>query len=308
MSYSNQVHSQSSSAHTLNADFPLNLYQQKIWFNSNIENNRAPNEDVDSNLEIRLFGCEIDLHWESLEEGLTPPRKMSNFFWLTLPWQKVLENFGPIRIMDFGCSVGNYALNFMKWTDTPFEYHGFDVRAGSLWKERSSEFENLKFTQYRGTFGGEHIKDEFNFFMSQSAMEHVVQDLNYFRLIADYLFEIQKPTIQVHLVPSAACLELYGLHGVRQYTPRTLSKISQLFPNAICTLFCLGGPACNNLHMQAITLPNHNKGIDWRTINLENYEELLHKSILVDMTSESLDASFYALVIESGVANSIFSI
>jgi len=60
--------------------------------------------------------------------------------------------------------------------------------------------------------------------------------------------------------------------------------------------------------MQAITLPNHNKGIDWRTINLENYEELLHKSILVDMTSESLDASFYALVIESGVANSIFSI
>ena len=308
MACTNGVSIDSSSVHTLNADLPLDLYQQKLWFNTNIENNRVPNDNLDLNLDIRLFECDINFHWESLDAGLTPSRKISNFFWLTLPWQKLFNNFGPIRIMDFGCSTGNYALNFMKWTDVPFEYHGFDVRWGSLWEERSSEFQNLKFTQYKGKFGRQHMKDEFNFFMSQSAMEHVVQDLSYFRLIANYSSEIQKPNIQIHLVPSAACLELYGLHGVRQYTPRTISKISRLFPNAICTLFSLGGAACNNLHMQAITLPAHNNGADWRTTNLDDYEDLLEKSILIDMTSKSFEASFYALVIESGVSSSIFSI
>ena len=60
--------------------------------------------------------------------------------------------------------------------------------------------------------------------------------------------------------------------------------------------------------MQAITLPAHNNGADWRTTNLDDYEDLLEKSILSDMTSKSFDASFYALVIESGVSSSIFSI
>jgi len=306
MTYSNRGLIQSSSGHSLNADVPLDLHQQKTWFNLNIENNKAPNKDVDSKLEIRLFSCDINAYWAHLDIDVTPSRKLCNMFWLNLPWKKLHHILGPIKIMDFGCSIGNYALNFMKWTNTPFDYHGFDVRWGNVWDLRSSEFPNLKFTQYHGEFERKHITDKFNFFMSQSAMEHVAHDLNYFRVVADYLDEEEKPAIQIHLIPSAACLELYGLHGVRQYTPRTLSKISTLFPNGICTLFCLGGPACNTLHIQAITLPEHNNTADWRITNLDDYDRLLKKAITIDMKSNSLDASFYALVIESGVNESAF--
>ena len=301
-----QHSSSSSSEHELNADLPLDLYQQKLWFNLNIENNSKPHESVDSKLKLKRFHCDVTACWSLLDAGLTPSRKLSNIFWLNLPWERLQNRFDSIRIMDFGCSVGNYALNFMKWTDIRFQYHGFDVRRGDIWAERSKQFPNLKFTHYDGEFKRECFSEDFNFFMSQSALEHVAHDLTYFRVISEYLKKSQKPSIQIHLVPAAECLQLYGLHGVRQYTPRTLSNITRLFSEGICTLFCLGGSACNHLHMQAITLPAQNNTVDWRQTNSDKYEILLKKAISRDMEAKSKEVNFYALVIETNTATSGF--
>ena len=73
----------------------------------------------------------------------------------------------------------------MKWTDIRFQYHGFDVRRGDIWAERSKQFPNLKFTHYDGEFKRECFSEDFNFFMSQSALEHVAHDLTYFRVISE---------------------------------------------------------------------------------------------------------------------------
>ena len=296
----------SSSGSILNADSQLDFYQQKLWFYLNVENNMNPDEKLDPNLDIRIFSCDVQAHWHRLADDITPARKLCNLFWLDLPWRALEDRLGPLRIMDYGSSAGNYAINFMQWTDVPFAYHGFDVRRINGWKERCDLHDNLKFTQYEGEFERHHLTDEFNYFMSQAAMEHVIHDLTYFQVIADYLAETRKPAIQIHLIPSVTCLDLYGLHGVRQYSPRTLSKISSMFPDAICTVFCLGGPATNEIHRQAITIPELNKTQDWRINYLDDYNRLMRKAIETDMISNSHDASFYALVIESGVEKSLF--
>ena len=298
--------SRSSSGNILNADSELDLYQQKLWFNINFENNKNPKKDLDPNLDVRMFSCNVDDYWDLLTQDITPSRKLCNLFWLDLPWRLLEKRLGSLNILDYGCSTGNYAINFMEWTDVSFSYHGYDVSHKNIWEERCALHDNLKFTQYKGEFRLSNLSSEFNYFMSQSAMEHVNHDLTYFQVIADYLTDIKKPAIQIHLIPSAACFELYGLHGVRQYTPRTISKISSLFPKAICTLFCLGGQASNEIHRQAITIPELNNTQDWRINYLFDYDRLLKKAIENDMSSPNLDPSFYALVIESGVNTTLF--
>ena len=297
---------QSSSGNILNADIELDLYHQKLWFSLNVENNKNPEEDLDVNLDVRAFSCDVNAYWHRLAEDITPCRKLCNLFWMDLPWQTLEKRLGPLNIMDYGSSAGNYAINFMQWTDVPFAYHGFDVRHINDWEQLSAEYDNLKFTHYEGEFKLSHLTDEFNYFMSQAAMEHVNQDLTYFQVIADYLSKNKKPAIQIHLIPAADCLDLYGLHGVRQYTPRTISKISSLFPEAICTLFCLGGSASNEIHRQAISNPERDKTQDWRIKYRDDYNRLMKKAIEIDMMSKSRDTSFYALVIESGLDTSVF--
>src|SRR5207248_563863 len=108
--------------------------------------------------------------------------------------------------------------------------------------------------------GADSIRDRIpagtNMFISQSAVEHFDEDLGFFEQIRDYVRETPEPVMQIHLVPSQACLHLYHLHGVRQYTPRTLSKITRLFaPDAYAAVYRLGGDACNRLHYSFITKP-----------------------------------------------------
>src|SRR5208283_5417616 len=68
-----------------------------------------------------------------------------------------------------------------------------------------------------------------NLIITQSALEHFEKDLNFFRQIADHVARTRRPIVQFHLIPSAACLTTYPWHGVRQYTPRTISRITRLF-------------------------------------------------------------------------------
>ena len=92
--------------------------------------------------------------------------------------------------------------------------------------------------------------------MTQSAIEHVEADLIYFEKIKDYIRTYNKSVIQVHLFPSSVCLRLYLFHGIRQYTPRTISKITRIFSVfSNTTLFRLGGKECIRLHYDFITKP-----------------------------------------------------
>ena len=155
------------------------------------------------------------------------------------------------------------------------------------------------FSSRAETFGG-NIPEGTNLFISQSAIEHFDDDLDFFGHIRDYVRLTQGPVLQIHLVPSQVCLRLYHLHGVRQYTPRTLSKITRLFaPGASATVYRLGGGACNRLHYSFITKPSLLYGRDRRLEQADEYDRRLFDAIEEDLRRQNRSPAFYALVIHS---------
>jgi hypothetical protein len=115
-------------------------------------------------------------------------------------------------------------------------------------------------------------------------------------------------TIQIHLFPSAACLKLYLFHGVRQYTPRTTSKITQIFEpdNTYSMLYRLGGTNCNRLHFRLITKYRLTRSEDWRYLKPQEYKNLVIKAVQEDIQNPSKSESFYALIIHSNYRDKIF--
>jgi len=77
----------------------------------------------------------------------------------------------------------------------------------------------------------------------------------YLKILVKYIYagkfvkKVKHNVYQIHLFPSKICLKLYPFHGVRQYTPRNISKITRLFSDfSEVELFELGGENANKVH------------------------------------------------------------
>ncbi len=184
-------------------------------------------------------------------------------------------------------------------------YTGLDEQLHPDWPEVMKQNSFIKLQQADSAQFASLIPAKTNLFISQSAIEHFPEDLTYFRQLRDFISARPSPALQIHLFPSAACLQLYRYHGVRQYTPRTVSAITRLFPHSICTLFELGGPTCNALHWDFITKPILlESGMDRRDTETAAYTKELHSAIEADV-GEMGEPSFYALMVHSHFGKSI---
>ncbi|MFA4845409.1 MAG: methyltransferase domain-containing protein, partial [Patescibacteria group bacterium] len=253
-----------------------------------------PLVDLDSNLKIHsFFPSRIPSH---LDERSSPSRILSNLFWRDLPWNQITEELGNLTILDTGCGSGSYGdyLNECSAGKVK-QYVGLDVYEHASWK--SPHTLNKQFHLFDGKSITPYIPNETNFFMSQSAVEHFANDRHYFEEIAQFIQTHSQPIIQVHLFPSVACMKLYGRHGYRQYTPRTVSHITRLFPTSECFLFGLGGPASNRVHNEYITQPLATDGVDYRKTKPEEYQQKVLQAIQTDKNIAPTDPSFWALVI-----------
>ncbi len=110
--------------------------------------------------------------------------------------------------------------------------------------------------------------------------------------------------MQIHLFPAAATLPLYLFHGLRQYTPRTISKITRLFRDAEISLYALGGGASKRLHWQYFTWPvliarKYTKP----TFDAAEYEPKLRAAVTEDVAHPSRSPLFWGLVIHSPSKN-----
>ena len=154
-----------------------------------------------------------------------------------------IDLFKDKTVLDMGCGSGEYGSRLLEWSHNRVQnYVGTDASPRDNWTVLKEKFTNFQF--YEGNINNvlQHIPQGTNFFMSQSAVEHFPEDLSCFQQIRDYVISFKNPVLQVHLLPSSACLKNYLFHGVRQYTPRTVSKISKLFKDfSYMTLFKLGG-------------------------------------------------------------------
>lgn len=260
-------------------------------------NNRRPWEDLDLRLSIRPFvprsSPQLDQH-----ELASPSRVLSNLFWRELPWNQISQELAELHLLDTGCGSGSYGdyLDVCSNNDVR-RYVGLDVYEHPSWNTSTSP--NRMFHRFNGRSITSHVPLETNFFISQSAIEHFRNDRRYFQDIKNFIESKERPIIQVHLFPSVACMKLYGRHGYRQYTPRTVSRITRLFPKAQCALFGLGGSACNRVHYDFITSPRRIKNIDYRETKQEEYRQALEHAIHEDAHNANSikNPSFWALVI-----------
>lgn len=298
-----------TSIHRLNGDRQLPRGGKLAYFLLNWLNNRLPCSRVDPRLAIRDFQCShLRSCWPQIQAGSSPSRTLSDLFWLTLPWDRIQEELGAIRVLDVGCGSGHYGPRLIAWSgDRLASYVGTDVQAHASWPVLERDDPPLRFIQADAGEIAPAIPAGTNFVMSQSTIEHMDHDLRFFEHMADYVRGLDAPALQVHLCPSAACLKLYLLHGVRQYTPRTLSHITRLFEDSRAVLYRLGGRACNQLHFQFITAPL----VIWRQGDLREtraaeYQRRLFAAIEEDLVRPQKSPSFYALVIHTSPRTRLF--
>lgn len=293
--------SKTTSIHNLNADKGLNKFQKVLYLLLNWANNLLPDTNVDDRLVIRDFRCEdLRKHWTRLYVTSSPSRKLSDLFWMELPWSRIREELNEINVLDSGCGSGNYGWRLVNWSNNNIaSYAGIDVYKNDNWT-KLKKYPNFAFYQCKTSDILHYTPYGTNFFMSQSAIEHFDQDLLYFKQIRDYILSYQRSVIQVHLFPSSSCLRLYRFHGVRQYTPRTVSIITRLFKNfSYAVLFRLGGKECNRLHYEFITKPLAQGIGDLRDLKTQEYDKRLLMAVEQDMSRPQKFPSFYALVIHS---------
>jgi hypothetical protein len=292
-----------TSIHGLNADKGFsNRLQAATYLLLNWVNNLFPYMNVDSGLVIRDFVCdELRERWDRLSVRTSPARRLSDLFWLELPWDEIGDGLGAIRILDTGCGSGVWGPVLVDYSDSRvISYTGLDINRHANWTKVQDRYRGFRFHQImRGEDISSHIPEGTSFFMTQSAIEHFDEDLRFFQQIRDYVLLHETSVMQVHLFPASSCLRLYRFHGVRQYTPRTVSRIARLFSGfSHVTLFRLGGRECSRFHYERITKPIlvDKSGQSPRD---GEYERSLLAAVEQDMGRPQRSPVFYALVILS---------
>jgi SAM-dependent methyltransferase len=286
----------------------LSAIGKAAYFVLNSINNARPYAGVDPRLQVTPFIYpSLAERWPELPRGASPSRTLSDLFWMTLPWQAIGAALGPIRVLDAGCGSGGYGPRLLLWAAGAIErYTGTDVQAAPRWMELAAADPRLHFFQSKAEDFRARIPADTNMFVSQSAIEHFDEDLVFFDQIRDFIASARGPVLQVHLAPSQACLRLYHLHGVRQYTPRTLSRVTRLFPDAGLELYALGGAESNRLHWQFITRPLLIEKRDLRDTRPDDYDRRKFAAIEADMRRPSPSPAFWALVIRGKGVGPLF--
>ncbi len=304
------MRARNTSFHKLNADKGLANWKKLLWILLNVFNNSYFPNNV-KNLNIKNFCPDLgEADWRRIHIKSSPARSLSDLFWLTLDWAAIKSELNNIHILDIGCGKGDYALKLKEFSEGNISrYCGMDIIPNKNWKRLTQAHEFVTFKQQNASNLFKFIPQDTNIIISQSAIEHFENDLLYFQQLKDYINKTNGSIIQIHIFPSSACLKLLLLHGVRQYTPRTVSKITEIFNshNSYSILFRLGGRYCNKLHYRFITKPSLiKKKNDWRNTKTEEYQRLLKEAVEKDAKSKNYQPNFYALVVHSNYKNKIF--
>jgi len=265
--------------------------------------NRSAYRDVDPQINIDDFRCD-DAAGGVLEQPGTPSpsRALCDLYWQHLQWPALAERLGPLRMLDIGCGSGEYALRFARWSAGRIaQYVGVDIAAHPRWAEIERQHGFIRFRAEGAERIDEVIAPGTNLIVSQSALEHVADDRRIFEALHQYVERAGHPVLQLHAVPSAACLRTYLWHGYRQYTPRRLSAVTRAFADdATRRIVRLGGRACNRLHFVWITWPEMiRRAGDRRAARPDEYRAALASAIVSDMGAPQPSAAFLVLVIES---------
>jgi hypothetical protein len=295
-----EVSRKHTSCHSVNADGGLSIIGKFKWLILNALNNFFPFSAVDTSLIQKDFKVsDLSLNWQKIGKSASPARKLCDLFWLHLPLHHMENELGCLRAIEIGCGSGTYGFLLNKILEDRMQYKGIDINPHPTWKLYQSK-SNYEFLIADSGDIRNYLKDS-NFIFTQSALEHFEEDLTFFHQIAEFVRDANYPIIQVHLIPSASCITTFTWHGIRQYTPRNISKITELFSEKTQkTLYRLGSSNCNKVHRKWISNPRYLGVGDGRKRDLSTYDQELMSAIKDDMYEPGKkEACFYALVLKS---------
>lgn len=299
----------STSLHSLNADRGLSIWQKPLYLLLNFLNNLFPYWNVDPRLEIRSFS---DPQWTNelanTYETSSVGRRLSDIFWRRLPWEEIESELGEIKVFDTGCGQGNYGVRLLDASGGRVKsYTGVDAKRRANWDELTKSYPHVHFIESGSDDISSLIPPGTNLFVTQSAIEHFDHDLSFFEQIRKYVEQVDYPVIQIHNFPAKAVLPLYLFHGIRQYTPRTVSKITRLFRDAKLFLYGLGGEAAKKVQWKHFTWPLLLKrGKATWSDNIPAYNQEVIEAIGEDMKHPSHSPIFSVLIIHSHARHNIW--
>lgn len=299
-----------TSLHSINADRGLPKFKLLLWLVANKLNNLFPHQNVDAAIEQADFRVDLTRidpdTWNRLST-FSPARTLSDLFWGSLDWESLARSLGnQVTVLEVGCGSGKYGAVLRDRLGNSFAgYVGLDITPHPRWHELRQDG-RFKLVVGDSASISKHLS-EANLIITQSALEHFEEDLTFFRQVAEHVAGRTRPLIQIHLMPTAACLSTFLWHGVRQYTPRTLSKITRLFDaRTRKTLYSLGSDRCNRHHRRYITYPGLFGRKELRISHHAAYLLGLQNAIEEDQLSKGRkDPCFYALVMETGMTGQV---
>jgi hypothetical protein len=199
----------------INGDRKLSWVQKLLYFPQCI---KGWNANVAKDLLTTRF---VNLKPIDQETG-SPSRRLSNMYWNTLNWDSLAAQLGgKVKVFDVACGAGQYGLRYRDYLGESFDgYTGLDIYKHAdfppAFTHINDKAENIR----------DYI-DDHNLIVSQSALEHIEDDVGV--LVSSVIAQkaLGKPFLQIHLLPASSCLFLYLWHGWRQYSIKNLSAISE---------------------------------------------------------------------------------
>ncbi|MBF0143897.1 MAG: hypothetical protein HQL59_10630 [Magnetococcales bacterium] len=292
--------SRSSSWCRISGDGPLPAGKAFLWRLLNRLDNAWRPEAGHPRLRRSRFAPGLDGPlWEKidrLDAGLSSPaRRLVLHFLAQFPWAKAIAHLGPLGVADLGCGRGEAALHLQDFTEGNLQtYQGFDIAPRPEWPALQAKHPFITFRELDSHAVLADLDPACNLILSETSLEHIPDDLALFDQIAAWMRRRQGPLLQLHFLPAAASLELYGLHGFRQYSPRRVVRLLERLPeNCRATLVSLGGNASAELHRLWVG-PRH----DRRGSNPGLYNSSLRQALGRDAPSEA--PLFYALLVTGG--------
>lgn len=309
----------SSSFHKLNSDKPNRSFIFRLsWLVANFLNNRFTGYRIDPRLELATFRYskeELNHYWHILPKS-TPSRILCDLFWIKVPWEKLQQELGSLHILDVGCGSGYYLNRLQTYSGQTFRYTGLDVYRHHDWARLQAQSANINFHLIENNFEAlvqKEVDQGANLIMSVTAIEHIDDDIAYFQAINRCLSKAKQRVVQIHIFPSAECLYYYLWHSIRQYTPRTVSKLTRVFDDQYrFRLYALAGHNTHRYFVKAALRYRMR-----RYLRLEKERRLkkvlerdhmvtLKETLAKDANSNSGPALFYALVLAPRSLNVVF--
>jgi SAM-dependent methyltransferase len=236
---------------------------------------------------------------ENLTFDRTPSRILCNVFWSLVDWAAIRDELGPLTIHDIGCGSGRYGKLVRDFAGFPIDYYGYEIAEYKTWAEYADP--RTKFALYDGHTYESTFAHAPNVFISQSALEHIPNDLAYFQSVTRYSESLER-VVQIHMVPGATGLKQWGLHGWRQYNRELLRRIQATLGDGMeMTVFCLGGRGIVYLHSKWV----HNRRRH-KSIKRDPAAQAIYKKEWLQAVADSApvgvdQASFLTILIEKGL-------